>query len=283
MIKVHETISLLGFSLFTKISMETPMMDAVPLPSDACYTYIMKGEGQIFSESENIVASTGQVILSLCGLTLGQMLSNQPKGSIDSIIVHFNRELLKRVYEGAKPELWEELDTHVTHYVVQSAADALVKSYFNGIIHLFDNRAALTDNILKLKLKEIILLLLQTNNSSNVREIVKSLFSERTFSFKEMVDAHIESAASIENLAMVTNCSISTFKRKFQEVYKTTPGKYLMEKKLDKVAESLRLSDESISQIGYQLGFDSPEHLSRSFKKKFGITPSNYRLNFSVK
>src|SRR5687768_7940517 len=98
MIKIHETISLFDIPLFTKIGLETPMEDTLPLPSDACYTYIINGDRQVFSESEGIVAIPGQVILSLCGLTLGKMLSSQPKGSIESIIVHFNRELLKRVF-----------------------------------------------------------------------------------------------------------------------------------------------------------------------------------------
>ena len=56
-----------------------------------------------------------------------------------------------------------------------------------------------------------------------------------------------------------------------------------MDRRLDKVAEQLRVSDDAISHIGYDLGFESPEHLSRAFRNKFGVTPSSYRLNSSVK
>ena len=124
---------------------------------------------------------------------------------------------------------------------------------------------------------------MQTGNAEPIRQIVKSLFSERTFTFEEIVDAHILSAASVENLAQLTNTSLSTFKRKFKEIYHTSPGRYIMAKRLDKVAESLRISDDAISHIGYDLGFESPEHLSRVFKKKFGVSPSSYRMNFSVR
>ena len=125
--------------------------------------------------------------------------------------------------------------------------------------------------------------LLQTDNSDYVRNIIKSLFSERKFSFKELVEAHIENTDSIENLAMVTNCSVSTFKRKFKDIFNSTPAKYRLEIKLKKVAELLKTSDTPISGIGYECGFDSPEHLSRAFKKKYGIPPSQYRLNLLVK
>ncbi|MEO0332475.1 MAG: AraC family transcriptional regulator [Bacteroidota bacterium] len=282
MIKSKETILLFDQPLFTKVSMETPMRDTLPLPTGACYAYIVNGDGQKFSPSGDLSATPGQVILSLCNLTLGRMISDQPQGSVESIVVHLGQELLQQVYEGNKPQLWEELEKPVTRYVVQSAAGNLVTYYFEGIAQLFHNQAALTEELLALKLKEIVLLLLQTDNA-NARQIIRSLFSDRTFTFKEVVDAHICTPASIENLAMLTNCSVSTFKRKFSEIYQTTPGAYITNKRVERVADLLKVSDEAVSAIGYDCGFSSPEHLSRAFKKKYGVSPAKYRLNFTVK
>lgn len=283
MTKKKESISLLDYPLFTMVDLETPSEENLDLPSDACIAYIIDGDEQVFSESEKIVAKTNHTIVSICGLTLGGMLSNQPRGRISSIIVHFNRDVLNSVFEGQKPELWDELEKPVTQFVVQTAASEMVKYYFDTIVKFFENKEAVTESILKIKIKEIILFLLQTENSAYVRNIVKSLFSERKFSFEELVKAHIEHADSIESLAMVTNCSISTFKRRFKEIFHTTPAKYRLKLKLGKVAELLKISDIPISSIGYECGFDSPEHLSRAFKKQYDVSPSVYRLNFSVK
>jgi AraC-like DNA-binding protein len=175
------------------------------------------------------------------------------------------------------------LEKPVTQFVIQSAATEMVKYYFATIIKFFENKEAITEAILKIKLKEIILFLLQTDNSDYVKNIIKSLFSERKFSFKELVEAHIETTDSVENLAMATNCSVSTFKRKFKDVFNTTPARYRLELKVSKVAELLKTSEDSISDIGYTCGFESPEHLSRSFKKQYGLSPSQYRLSFLVK
>lgn len=280
MIQHQDHITLYNLPLFTLIRMETPLEDNIKLPSESCIAYIIEGDGQVFSETEQIVAWSEHTILSLCGLTLGTMMSHLSKGKLYSIVVHFNRDLLNKVFEGEKPELWEELQTPVTQYVVQAAASELLKHYFNSIIKLFQNQLALTESILKLKLKEIILLLLQTENSEYVRKIIKSLFSEREFSFKELVEAYIEKTDSIEHMAMITNCSVSTFKRRFNQCFETTPARYRQDLKLTKVAEHLKTSDESISSIAYECGFTSPEHLTRVFKQKYGFSPSNYRLNF---
>jgi len=282
MIKYQETILLFGQPLFTKVSMETPMRDTLPLPTGACYAYIVKGDGQKLSPSDTLTATPGQAILSLCNITLGRMISDQPRGSVESIVIHLGQELLQQVYEGDKPQLWEELERPVTQYVVHSAASNLVTYYFEGIAQLFRNQAALTEDLLTLKLKEFVLLLFQTDNA-DARQIIRSLFSDHTFSFQELVDAHIQSNPSIENLAQLTNCSLSTFKRRFRKIYHTTPGAYIINQRVERVADLLKVSDQAVSAIGYDCGFSSPEHLSRVFKKKYGVSPSEYRLNLTVK
>ena len=41
-------------------------------------------------------------------------------------------------------------------------------------------------------------------------------------------------------------------------------------------AKSLLASGETFSAAAYDLGFDYPQHLSRLFKKKAGISPSEH-------
>ena len=282
MIVARDQILLDGVPIFSKISLETPLTEDLSLPSDACYLYIKSGDGHELAQVPKVSAEQGTTILSTCGLTVGNLISQNLKGSMETVIVHFNMEVLEECFEHEKPTLWEELDTPINEYVVQSAANQLVVAYFLAIEQFFLNKAAVTDSLIRLKLKEIIHLLLQSENSDAVRKIVNSLFSERTFSFKEMVDAHLYTSASVENLSQLTGTSLATFKRRFREIYHASPGQYVLQKRLDKVAEQIRITDEPISQIGYQLGFSSPEHLSRSFKKHFGVSPTDYRSGSAV-
>lgn len=283
MIKSKDTISLLGHPLFSLVRMDTPTDDSLDFPSDACVAYILEGDDQVFSESEGIVATPHHAIVSLCGLTLGNILAQHQQGSVYTVVVHFNRKVLETVFEREKPALWEELEKPITQFVAQTAATEVVRFYFDSVVGLFDHKEVVTESILKIKLKEVILYLLQTDNSEYIRDIVKSLFSERSFSFKELVEAHIQNTHSIEQLAMATHCSVSTFRRKFRQCFNTTPAKYVLDLKLKRVAEHLLTTDASISSIGYECGFESPEHLSRVFKNKHGMSPSQYRLTFSVK
>lgn len=283
MIIEHKTIDLWARPLFTWVTLETPMQQVVSLPSEACFAYIMEGDNHALSVKPEVKAEAGQVILSLCGYTVGRMLSEQEKGRVSTVVVHFHTELLKKAYQHEPPAFWKELETPVVQFIVQMAASELVKRYFESLVYLFEYREAVSEEILILKLKELIALLMQTESSPQILQIMRSLFSERTFSFKEVVDAHISTPATVENLAALTNHSLSSFKREFKRIYNDTPASYIMDKRAEKVAGLLAVSDDSISHIGYDCGFTSPAHLSRVFKNKYGVTPSEYRLNPSGK
>jgi AraC-like DNA-binding protein len=283
MINKHDTLNLEGKPLFSLLDIDTPMEDQLSIPSSGCYCYILDGGNQDIDKRSNITATKGSVIMSLCGITLGSMLSNQQPGNMVSIIVHFLPEHLKAAFSDSKPPEWKEISSPVTKYVVQSAANKLIENYINGIEYLFTNKAAVTDELLLLKFKELITLLFQTESSLDILKMVRSLFSEREFSFKEVIDAHIFEPLSVNDLSQLIGMSVSTFKKKFKEIYNDTPNSYIIDKRTEEVARRLLLSDQPVSQIGYSVGFTSPAHLSRCFKNKYNTSPTKYKQNFSDK
>jgi len=282
MILEHQTLDLFDQPLFSWLELDTPMSGSLPIPTDACFTYFVKGDDQALSAQPRISARSEHVVVSLCSMSMGQLLTQQ-KGRIQSMIVHFNPVLLKEAFRERQPPYWKELEKPVTQFVAQMAASNLIQHYIKGIQQLFTNPLAVTDEILILKLKEIILLLLQTENHPQVLQIMRSLFSKRSFTFKETIEAYLYTPASIKDLAQLTNTSLSTFKREFARLYQTTPGQYILNRRLQKVAYLLQVSDEPISAIGYDCGFSTPAHLTKVFKVKYQKTPSQYRLDLADK
>jgi transcriptional regulator GlxA family with amidase domain len=123
-------------------------------------------------------------------------------------------------------------------------ATILVRKYIESILFYFENPQLVTEDILILKLKEIILLLLQTGDSPRVIEILTNLFSEKIFSFKEVIEAHICSHLTIQELVTLTHHSLSSFKRKFKQIYSDTPANYLRARRLEKARQLLSISDQ---------------------------------------
>lgn len=69
-----------------------------------------------------------------------------------------------------------------------------------------------------------------------------------------------------------------------QKLFKTQTGMspiaYLHDLRLEKARELLENSFHQVKQIGVGIGMTSKSHLTRDFKKKFGLTPTEYRKQY---
>jgi AraC-like DNA-binding protein len=82
---------------------------------------------------------------------------------------------------------------------------------------------------------------------------------------------------TIDAYARLTNRSVSSFKRDFQALYKTSPGRWLIDKKLDRAKQLLLQTAQAITDVAFDSGFENTAHFSRLFKQKTGITPMEFR------
>jgi len=63
----------------------------------------------------------------------------------------------------------------------------------------------------------------------------------------------------------------------FSSIEGITIEKYYIIQKIEKVKELLVYDELSLSEIAYQLGYSSVQHLSNQFKKVTGLTPSHFK------
>jgi AraC-like DNA-binding protein len=76
-----------------------------------------------------------------------------------------------------------------------------------------------------------------------------------------------------ENLAKDYNYLSSIF----SEIEGTTIEQFLIHQKIERVKELLVYDELSLSEISYELGYSSVQHLSNQFKKVTGLTPSHFK------
>jgi len=81
----------------------------------------------------------------------------------------------------------------------------------------------------------------------------------------------------VQMMADMANMSLSSFRRHFKEHTGKTPGEFYTDLKIMVAARRLLVTDERISDIAYQVGFQSLNYFSRMFKSVFGVSPSSYR------
>ena len=78
----------------------------------------------------------------------------------------------------------------------------------------------------------------------------------------------------LEQYATLCNRSLSAFKRDFEKSFQCTPGKWLLEKRLQHAVHLLTNTGKNVGEAAFESGFENPSHFSRSFKEKFGMPPA---------
>ena len=81
---------------------------------------------------------------------------------------------------------------------------------------------------------------------------------------------------SVEELSKHVYVSRGTLYNKIVTLTGETPIEFIRSVKLEKAASLLEHSDMKISQIGYTVGFATPNYFARAFKAKFNLSPSEY-------
>lgn len=84
---------------------------------------------------------------------------------------------------------------------------------------------------------------------------------------------------SLLDLASETHYSPYHFLRLFKQHTGKTPFEFLLDVKIEKAKILLKHSDQTISETCYQSGFSSNSYFCQVFKKKTGISPSQYKAN----
>ncbi|MCK5172013.1 MAG: helix-turn-helix domain-containing protein [Planctomycetes bacterium] len=95
---------------------------------------------------------------------------------------------------------------------------------------------------------------------------------------KQYIDLNFSSINSPRQVASACSIDVRYMASLFKKHCHIPPSRYIMRLKLNKAAYLMLATDQTIKEIGYQVGFDNPYHFSKNFKQFYGRSPNNYRL-----
>ena len=81
---------------------------------------------------------------------------------------------------------------------------------------------------------------------------------------------------SLQYLANLANLSISQFCKVFSKAYGMSPGKYIINLRIQKACSLLK-NKCTIAEAAYQCGFNDSNYFTRLFKKNMGKTPRAFK------
>jgi len=96
------------------------------------------------------------------------------------------------------------------------------------------------------------------------------------------VETHLGRVIHLEELARYSGYSLWHMQKLFKEATGISLGQYIRERRLAGAVYQLRVSEASIFDIALDFGFGSQSHFTYMFRKRFGITPYDFRQDDSL-
>ncbi|WP_340201912.1 helix-turn-helix domain-containing protein [Ascidiimonas sp. W6] len=141
------------------------------------------------------------------------------------------------------------------------------------IAHI-DNGKDLDTNYIENKTLEALIALVKAKKELSV--VFKEFSLAERADIEELMFHNYLYNIPLKTLAEQSGRSLSTFNRDFRSIFNETPHKWILNKRLEYARNIMFSKKKRPSEVFLQAGFENLAHFSRSFKKKYAITPSDY-------
>jgi AraC-like DNA-binding protein len=185
-----------------------------------------------------------------------------------SLSILFPESLLRKFYSVRKENPAEgkwrgllALDKH-----------PLLESLFRSLVPYFEMRDELPPDLAEIKIAECLTVLDACN--PEVRRVLSAFDEPGKVNLADFMEQHFLYNLPLEKFGYLTGRSLTTFKKDFQKVFQTTPGRWLTRKRLEHAHYQIAVNNRKPAEIFIEAGFENLSHFSYAFKKHFGYNPT---------
>jgi transcriptional regulator GlxA family with amidase domain len=105
---------------------------------------------------------------------------------------------------------------------------------------------------------------------------------ELVASAQQKIERSYSEAGTIEEIIKDIPASRRNIVRRFKQVVGITPIEYLQQTRIEAAKKLLVQTDQQMSEVIYNSGYNDPKAFRKIFRKSVGMTPSEYREKFQV-
>jgi AraC-like DNA-binding protein len=169
------------------------------------------------------------------------------------------------------------LETVPDDQVLKLNVNQLTRGFFASMIPYFFEAPGIGEPLVELKFRELIFNVLSDPANDVLLSYLDHLGRVSNSDLRELMESNYMYNLTLAEFARITHRSLTAFKRDFSATFKLTPGKWLLNKRLQHAEALLVNSHKQVTDIADESGFENQTHFNRVFREKFGLSPLQYR------
>jgi DNA-binding response OmpR family regulator/nitrogen-specific signal transduction histidine kinase len=219
------------------------------------------GENALSSAYETIpdLIITDVIMPKMDGLKLCSMIKNDERTSHIPVIILTARTALIHKADG--------LENGADEYITKPFNMRLMKVKIRNLIRSRETMREKFSQEFILKPENIVLSTPDVKFLTRVKEVIEEHISDPDF--------------NVDSFSIQIGMSRPVLYRKIRAVTNMTVVELINTYRLERAAEVLKSNLYSIAEIATQVGFSDPKYFSKTFRKKYGVSPSQY-LNHEI-
>ncbi|MGN8057010.1 helix-turn-helix domain-containing protein [Pedobacter sp. 22163] len=230
---------------------------------------VIAGTSEIFIGGEKFVFSDGDFRFFRRNQLARYTKYPPAGGEFKSISINIDQDILHSISN--------EYDLHMqkpNHDIKGLALEAngLLKNYIESIWPYLDGNNEFNQALIDLKVKEAVMVLLQTNPI--LKDVLFDFSEPGKIDLEAYMNANYKFNVDINRFAYLTGRSLATFKRDFEKIFNLSPNRWLQKKRLNDAYYLLTEKGWKSSDVYLEVGFKDLSHFSFAFKKAYGMAPS---------
>jgi len=239
------------------------------------FMHVLTGGKRMSSREKSWVLDEGSTVFVKKGGVTVERLSHEPFCVLmffvpDDYLKSFIREQV--AYNvSMNPQLLSN------DCVLRVHSTPVMSAFYQSILSYFSTDTRPLENLLELKFKELLLNIITNENNRELIQYLHRLAHTDHDDLESIMQNNCLYNMQLHEYARLCHRSLSSYKRDFYHTFGVPPGRWLLEKRLNRAAYLLSHSDHSIIDVVCESGFKNITHFNRVFKKQFRVSPLQYR------
>jgi len=250
-------------------SLSENLMDKEIYLSSVAILFIVKGRQIIQNyDGKKVVVEQGHLVFLSKDMYLVSDFVTE-KGEFEAVIFFINDEFIKNKSKA------ENISDRANGYIPTLRPNIQIIKYIESLLSVYANSNN-NNEILNLKLFELLTLINSQNDGLHFLSRLHSfLLPQKKHDIREFMKNNYLKNLKVEDYALLTGRSKSTFIREFKKLYNNTPNQWLIEQRLEKAHQILANSNSNfnITDTAFEVGYENVSHFISAYKKRFNVTP----------
>ncbi len=207
-------------------------------------------------------------------ITKGEYIMSEVIGDEDyeCLLVFFDHHLTQKLISELPFKLKFNKYTD-TKNLFKFEVDSFFQNTADTLKLYLEDKPKFSDELISLKLKELILLILGSKSKDNFISFCQNLTLDKS-DLKSFMESNFEKDLSIDEFAKLSGRSLSGFKSEFKSIFNETPMQWILKKRVEKGKFLIHELGYDVGTAALSVGFKTHAHFSRVYKKQFNTNLS---------